>query len=358
MVTVVDAMQAPGGAAGRVVAVASQAKVVAVSSPNENFEGVVRVYDFSTGGIEQVLSAPDQGISDFGSSLAISADGTVLAVGAPSANGGLGRVYIYRRSGLFFGNPAQRGAELIAGGFGESLALSSDGSHLAVGAPLYAGSTGRVLLYRWTGADWTQPEIFNGPNPQSRFGSALVCRRGATDALLVIGAPGSDSVYIHYGSPNSFSESTQLIAPRTEGRFGAALSLSGDGTTLVVGDPADSGASWVHVYTGSAIIWISRQVIESPALGDRFGAALSLSADGGVLAIGARSYPPNGRVQLFTRAADQFVERNTQRPTHDLAAAFGFSVGLNRTGSILVVGAPEFVDGAGQFYRYCVEDGC
>ena len=108
-----------------------------------------------------VLTASDAGANDrFGRSVALSADGAVLAVGAllwdGAAGSDQGGVYLYDWSGSAW---VQRGSVLTASdaeandNFGTSVALSADGSALAVGAFLWDGAAGSnqggVYLYDW-----------------------------------------------------------------------------------------------------------------------------------------------------------------------------------------------------------------
>ena len=97
-----------------------------------------------------VLTAGDAETNDqFGRSVALSADGSVLAVGVNLWDGVAGAdqggVYIYDESGDGW---AQRGSVLTAGDagggdyYGTSVALSADGSVLAVGATLWDGAAG------------------------------------------------------------------------------------------------------------------------------------------------------------------------------------------------------------------------
>src|SRR5207247_1712574 len=129
----------------------------------------------------------------FGDSIVLSADGTTLAVSAPSEasaatgiNGdqtnnsafGAGAVYVFTRSGSSWSQQAYLKASNTEAGdvFGWSLALSADGNTLAVGADLEdsaligvtagsvnegtalngASQAGAVYVFTRSGASWTQ----------------------------------------------------------------------------------------------------------------------------------------------------------------------------------------------------------
>merc|ERR1712154_20388 len=92
--------------------------------------------------------------SSFGSSVALSADGRRLVVGAPfNSEGGTysGKAYVY----TIFGDDITLVAEFLgeaAGDYsGRSVAISDDGKRVAVGAPLNDGggtNSGHVRIYQ------------------------------------------------------------------------------------------------------------------------------------------------------------------------------------------------------------------
>ena len=125
------------------------------STPNEEapFAGAVYVYTRSgiTWSQQAYVKASNTGAGDsFGFSVALSADGNTLAVGAPyedsSSTGisstpnelasGAGAVYVYTRNGIIWSPQAYLKASNtgVVDSFGSSVALSTDGNTLAVGA--------------------------------------------------------------------------------------------------------------------------------------------------------------------------------------------------------------------------------
>src|SRR5262249_13181297 len=78
--------------------------------------------------------------NQFGDSIALSADGSTLAVGVPRDNLSAGAVYVFTRSGTTWRQQAYLKPPLVPTGtttgdlFGCAVALSGDGSILAVGA--------------------------------------------------------------------------------------------------------------------------------------------------------------------------------------------------------------------------------
>jgi len=119
----------------------------------------------------------------FGCALSFSADGTRLAVGAPSWKSDIpvGFVQIYEWTGSIW---SQVGNDLkgptLADEFGFALEFSSDGTHLAVGAPSWnttenAALAGLVQVFEWTGSAWSQVgDDLTGTAANDRFGRFLV----------------------------------------------------------------------------------------------------------------------------------------------------------------------------------------
>jgi len=265
--------------------------------------------------IAKVLEASDAADSDdFGSSVSLSDDGSVLAVGAylwESTGTNRGGVYIYDWSG---GTWVQRGSVIEASDaadgdrFGSSVSLSDDGSVLAVGAYFWESTgtdRGGVYIYDWSGGTWVQR------------GSVIE----ASDA--------ADS-----------------------DRFGSSVSLSDDGSVLAVGayfwESTGTNRGGVYIYDWSGGTWVQRgSVIEASdaADSDYFGISVSLSDDGSVLAVGASLWESTGTnrggVYIYDWSGGTWVQRGSVIEASDAADSddFGSSVSLSDDGSVLAVGA-------------------
>ena len=113
-------------------------------------------------------------------SMSLSADGNILALGLPSQAGNRGIAVVYSWDGFSW---TQLGSNLVgeAAGdrFGQSVSLSADGSILAVGAPFNDGNgteAGHVQVFEWdsNSSDWTQlGSIINGGTAEDRFGTSV-----------------------------------------------------------------------------------------------------------------------------------------------------------------------------------------
>jgi len=253
--------------------------------------GAVYLFTRSDGTWSQqaYVKASNTGAGDgFGYAVALSDNGGTLAVGAPfedsnatgiggiqSDNSALrsGAVYLFTRSGGTWSQQAYVKASNTEAEdwFGYALALSGDGSTLAVAADgedsnatgiggiqsdNSALNSGAVYLFTRSGSDWSQRAYVKASNagPGDFFGRAVAL--SGDGGALAVGAPYEDSnatgiggvqsdnsalrsgaVYLFTRSGSDWSQQAYVKASNTEAEdwFGYALALSGDSNTLAVG---------------------------------------------------------------------------------------------------------------------------
>ncbi|MBZ5709402.1 FG-GAP repeat protein [Nannocystis pusilla] len=163
--------------------------------------------------------------------------------------------------------------------------------------------------------------------------------------------------------------------------FGRSLALSADGRTLAVaamsedsdatgvnGDEADDSldsAGAVYVFTRVDDSWSQQAYIKAsnPDIGDRFGQALALSADGSTLAVGTSVEASDadgingdetddsaygaGAVYVFLRIGDDWSQQAYVKASNsDEGDNFGTAVALSGDGNVLAVGAQYEDSGA------------
>jgi len=194
--------------------------------------GGVYIYDWNGSAWIQrgsVLTAADAAAGDnFGISTALSASGTVLAVGAytwEGTNTDQGGVYIYDWNGSAW---VQRGSVLTASdaatgdGFGTGISLSSGGDVLAVGAITWEGANtdqGGVYIYDWNGSTWAQRgSVLVASDAAAGAGFGTSSRVNASADTLVVGAynrtgtlAGQGGVYT-YDIQTSFTPSIRNVS--------------------------------------------------------------------------------------------------------------------------------------------------
>ncbi|MEJ2384165.1 MAG: hypothetical protein P8Y54_07160 [Xanthomonadales bacterium] len=297
--------------AGVSVALSADGNRVAIGADgndgNGDGSGHVRVYHWLGTEWMQLGSDLDGEASgdQSGLSVALSADGNVLAVGAPGndANGpNAGHARIYRWANSAW---TQVGADIDGEAawdtFGSSVSLSADGDRLAIGAPMADGielGSGQVSVYRWSGSEWEPLGVAIEGEKENNFFGTSVSLSSAGDRLA-IGAPFNDGngrwsghtrVY-HWSGEAWMQLGSDIDGEAAEDRSGSSVSLSADGARLAIGAPGNSDGSidagQVRVYQWSDTHW--KQLgndLDGDAAGDRFGHQVSLSADGNRVAGG------------------------------------------------------------------------
>jgi cysteine-rich repeat protein len=326
------------------------------------------------------LKASNSGYADqFGWSLALSADGSTLAVGTygeDSAATGIdgeqaseaapqaGAVYVFvRRDSTWIQQAYVKASNTEADDhFGRSVALSADGSTLAVGASAEDGAAtgvggdeannaalhaGAAYVFTRSGGTWSQQAYVKASNTggDDRFGESVAL--SADGSILAVGAFVEDSaatgvggdqadnsagssgaVYVFARSGGTWSQQAYVKASNTEAddHFGRSVALSADGATLAVGASAEDGAATgiggdqadgaapqagaVYVFARSGGAWSQASYVKASntGRGDFFGEEVALSGDGDFLAVAALREDSAGTGAGGDQASDAAVD--------------------------------------------------
>ena len=283
----------------------------------------------------------------FGFTVALSGDGTTMAVGSASEDGAAkgingnqadhsalnaGAVYIFVRNGgawvqQAYVKPSNTKASYQ---FGSSLALSNDGNTLAVGAVGEASSA--------TGIDGNQQDT---------------------------SMPGAGAIYVFTRSGSTWSQQAYVKASNTGEKsdgdqFGYSVALSGDGNTLATGaisersaatgingnqaDKSADGAGAVYVYVRAGGKW-SQQAYVKPwnttARGGLFGYSVGLSGTGDTMAVGAYDEERGkGAAYIFTRTGGNWAQQiRLMASNAEDGDSLGCSIALSDDGNTMVAGA-------------------
>lgn len=325
---------------------------------------------------EAYVKASNPGRSDhFGVSVALSAAGDTLAVGAADEDSdatgvadpvnddndfadGAGAVYVFDRDAGGTWSQTAYVKALNTGvndRFGRALALSDDGDTLAVGARFEDGdatgsadpaaddndnapASGAVYVYRRPFGDWIGDAYLKASNTGDgdRFGTSVDLASGG--ARLAVGASGEDG-----------------------GDTGVTLNDPDD--TETGNGATDAGAAYVFLRSNIAMDWSQLAYLKASntGMGDHFGSAIAISGDESTIAVGARfedgdilgaimgtpgngittdGAPGSGAVYVFASTGfgwDQ--EAYVKASNTDPADSFGERVALSGDGDTLVVGA-------------------
>jgi hypothetical protein len=411
---------------------ASIASGVGGIESNEGAPGAGAVYVFRRTGVtwaqEAYVKASNTGAFDrFGAAVALSSDGSVLVVGAPgedsasagiggaegsNAASGAGAAYVFRRTLGVWAQEAYAKASNpgVDDEFGSAVAVSPDGTTVAVGAPREDSSAtgiggsqtseaapdaGAVYILRRGMPTWTQEAYLKASNTGAgdrfggslSFGAGLVLAVGAEfEDSSAIGIGGSESsnatadsgaAYLFRRAASTWVQEAYVKASNTglSDGFGHAVAFSSDGTALAVGAPFEfsaatgvggDSASDATPYSGAVYVyrrgtmggWAFEAYVKASNTGrnDYFGTAIGLSSDGGMLLVGANNEfstatglggdesnnaaPGAGAAYFFRRDATVWGQTAYIKASNtEMVDFFGSSVAISGTGGTLAVGA-------------------
>jgi len=306
----------------------------------------------------------------FGYDLALSADGSTLAVGTPNEAGGVGAVFVFDKSGGTWSyDTALRTGDVQAVQAGLSVAISADGNTIVAGAPLegsIANSSGAAVVFRRSGTTWTREATLKASNATAGDELGWDVAVSADGRIVAAGAPLEDTGASTSGAAYVFRDLgggtwTQDVylkqsVATLNSSFGIAIALSSDGATLLVGgDLNTTGAADVFVH-GATWTPQAHLVANNAEVNDNFGFSVALSADGNLAGIGAvteasasrgidgdgtdNSAASSGAAYLFARAGMTWTQRAYVKASNsDPSDQFGMSVALSSDGDTFVVGA-------------------
>jgi hypothetical protein len=261
-----------------------------------------------------------------GSSVAISADGNTAAVGGVGDNSNIGAVWVFVRNG---GVWSQQGPKLVGSAQalnsaqGSSVALSADGNTMMVGGRGDNLNQGAVWVFTRSGGVWTQQGaklIGTGNVGAAQQGWAVALSSDGNTAIVGGLADNSNAgaswVFIRNAGVWT-QQGSKLVAIDAVGaaRQGAAVALSSDGNSALVGgysDNTDRGASWVFVRNGSVWSQQGPKLIGAGAgAAATQGTSVALSGDGNTAMVGATSDNGGaGSVWTFLRSSATWYQQN------------------------------------------------
>jgi uncharacterized membrane protein len=242
-----------------------------------------------------------------GSSVSLTGNGSVLAIGSWLATiHGLstaGAIDVYQYNGSAWtprGRSVTGTQELES--VGSNVQLTPDGQFMADIVLINLRIRGRV--YQFLGDAWTQrgQDLSTGEAYSSTTDADIAL---SADGLVVaVGDPSRKPNVFDEGGVNAFEwdgtnwnpRGQELLGGRREALFGEAVSLSADGLVLTVGAPSrfrffsgeGPGIGQVVAFEWNGFAWVDRgQSLNAKRPGDRFGSSVALSANGLRLAIGA-----------------------------------------------------------------------
>jgi hypothetical protein len=409
---------APGvvdGGSGTALALSSTASTALIGVPSaRGSDGEVLVYVRRAGGWSRqgpplivdcrrrcggaAGTGEDGNTYFFGSSVALSGDGTTALIGAPG-NGERGAAWVFvRRRGrwhqqgsrlIAFCDPTRRrcvgpnGTGLGGYAFGSSVALSRGGSLALIGAP---GGRGAAWVFvRSARGGWSQQAKLTGRGAgyagvnTGEFGTGAALSADGRTALIGaggdvdggIGGAGAAFVFVR-SAGGSWSQDGPKLRGTGEvgdGAEGQSVAISADARMAVLGAPRDNnltGAAWVFARTAGGGGWVQDGAkllgggeVNRADFGGQFGSSVAFDSAGTRLLIGGPddggcscdlAFGP-GAAWLFDRQAgsgsrDAWAQDGskltaTGEVNRSIPGEFGTAAAIDSDGHIAFVGAPN-----------------
>ncbi|MCK5028872.1 MAG: T9SS type A sorting domain-containing protein [Bacteroidales bacterium] len=326
-----------GDASGSSVCLNDDGSVVAIGAFGNNIEtGHARIYENQSGNWVQIGDDIDgeAGQDRFGHSVSLNADGSVVAIGAiyNDVNGNCsGHVRVFENQNdewVQIGNDINGESEEDF--FGSSVSLSADGSILAIGATHNDGNgsnAGRVQVYENQSGAWIQiGNDIDGETAGDYSGCSVDL--SSDGSIVAIGANYNDGNGENAGHVRIFENQSgtwnqigsDIDGEAIQDRFGCSVKLSTDGSVVVIGAYANNYyKGHVRIYENQNSSWHKiGSDINGEAANDNCGWSVSLNSDGSIVAIGAPYNDGNGdnaghvRVYEYSESTGNYLLRNEE----------------------------------------------
>lgn len=353
---------------GGAVACSANGSVVVVGAQNEDGAGTnygaAYVFSGSTYQTQVKLTASDPETNAFfGFAVACSSDASVVVVGAPYLNGAgtdRGAVYVYSGANYATAVKLTPNDPQDSGIFGGAVACSSDGSVIVVGSSGAGnGGTLRGAVYVFSGTNYaTQVKLTaNDAQDNDGFGNSVAC--SSDGSVVVVGAPeedgaGTDRGAVYVCSGANYATQTKLTASDTQDSdlLGYSVACSADGSIVIGGAPTEDGTAGTNqgaVYVWSGVNYATQvKVISSTPLNNiQFGYSVACSSDGSRLVVSAPFERKNfgsgdaGCVHVLEDANYATVMKlRTTNPDLVENENFGYRISCSADARVVVGGAP------------------
>jgi len=248
-----------------------------------------------------------------------------------------------------------------SGKFGNSLAVSDDGTTTIIGDP----EKEEAYVFGQASGEWTQRAKFTTTDLWAEdiriegFGRSVAISADGTTAL--VGAPGDwgaidergEKVFVFTEEEGSWSRQATLTTPPEEHNLhlGESVALSGDGSLAIMSAPTsgptpETEEGRVYVWSRAEGEWRLQTKLTAEDGEDRdfFGGAVALSRDGTTAIIGADGDDNHngkfaGAAYVFTRTNDAWTQQAKLTSTSGTGFNhFGDRVAVSGDGTTALVG--------------------
>ena len=349
---------AGGDELGKSTSISSNGNIIAVGAPYNNgngtWSGQVKVYQ----NIGEEWTQLGQNIEgneydSLGYSVSLSSDGNIFAVGLERNNNlngnASGAVRVFENIGNVW---TQIGEDIIGANsndrFGSSVDLSSNGEILAVGARLNSDNgmfSGHVKIYNFSNNTWTQiGQDINGESDGSGLGDRIAL---SSDGNTVSIASTNNRVEVFKNISGIWTQLGEDINTNVR-----SVSISSAGNIIAIGQPSyglfSLGRTQVFEFSENSWVQIGNDIIGQYSL-IKSGTNISLSENGYRVAISAPDYGGNnsntpfinGQVRVFDYINGEWIHW-TDINGPSAPSEFGYSISLSSGGDSVLIGCPYY----------------
>lgn len=194
--------------------------------------------------------------------------------------------------------------------------------------------------------------------PSDHLGNIM--RMSADGYYIIAGAAecdidineGQGAAYVFIREGTTWTQQAKLIADDGEegDRFGSAVSISGDGSYVIIGAyqddidiNEDQGSAYIFTRSGTTWTQQAKLIANDGAYGDHFGSTSAISVDSNYVVIGALDYNNGeGAAYVFTRSGSIWSQQ-TKLTADDgeVGYSFGRAVAISADGDYVVIGSRD-----------------
>jgi Secretion system C-terminal sorting domain/FG-GAP repeat len=239
---------------------------------------------------------------------------------------------------------------------GTSIQINATGTVIIVSAPRAVDAgvmKGKVRVFERNGTSWIQKgtDLF-GTSQGDIFGDAVsISDDGNT---IAIGAPGFLNPNPHLGytkvfewnGSNWIQKGTDILGEFNNDNAGTAVSLSANGNIIAIGAGSNNGingsfSGHCRVYEWNGTSWLQKGVdIDGEAASDFFGDNVSINSAGTIVAIGASGNDGNGtgsgHVRVFEWNGSNWIQKGIDIDGDANVGSFGRSIALDSNGTTFI----------------------
>lgn len=284
-------------------------------------------------------------IPNSGFSIAMSGDGNKMALGNIFTGGQRGKVQVMKFDAES-SDWVQEGSDITSTASqamtGYSVSMNGEGTKIIIGYKQHPGGgnlRGKIEIYELVDGDWKSTFEQNGDEDMLRLGHAVSMDKDGTHAIASGGTDSTGIVYAFQVMDDGKWQRSAVSHTGTAGAgFGNSLSMSADGTLRAVSawkdvvDMSRGQNGRVHFHSDSQLD--IRPEIRYSYPNGMFGASVSMSVDGSIVAVGTNSFLGGVYVYIWDEAGQAWnVLKNIPIST---VSAPGRSIALSASGSRLL----------------------